>query len=123
MDPALLSKIENPIVVLGIMALVVFELVKRVEIMKARQAYQNGDSPFITACHDLRDAINAGFMAQDKRMSEHESREERQWEKVNGKMVEAAKATAAATAAATVAATAVATVAATAVAARLDRRP
>jgi hypothetical protein len=89
-----LDKLSSPFVVIGVLALCVFELVKHMDLAKMRKRDMNGGNPVVSAINRLTETTTAEhartreklcdcFGALDKRLAEHEIREERKWDSVD----------------------------------------
>lgn len=84
---------------ISLLALVVLELKKQAENKKQRIQDQNGENPVVRALgtinetmkreHDLtRTKLAECYSGTDKRMEEHERREENKWDETNRSLVE-----------------------------------
>lgn len=89
-----LDKLGQPVVVIGILALVILELVKARRTEAVRRRDQNGGNVVVQAIKEAAKeqcaaiekdgrATRDAFQGFDRRMAEHEDREERKWEDVD----------------------------------------
>ena len=96
-----LPALDNPYVVIGILALVLLELVKMMTLAKRRRVDMNGGNPVVKALDKLgKDIVLAVQVdgektrtrttevaaAAEKRQTEHQEREERWMERIHDRL-------------------------------------